>query len=309
MRSESDWHLARNGYSSAAVFSRAFIVLVMAPPPDARLVAPPGCALEPLIHTPEAGQSARISRISVVNDAVCERESAYARALARVRRRIGSAHGCESGSPLTRTFPRPLALVVVFEASFALLLLRELDAEVGVEVAAERRRPRKGPAHSLLVRLQLRERRPRDRPKHDVVVGQVDGDAVEPVRDRGAGRTPRRVVGPEHEMVDEELRTSSEEVSERRFSVVGLEAVILVDSNPRQLLPFSRQLIASPRQFLLGIEHLQPGRKPLFTCSSLMVSHRFLSFSDKLYAIFMRERMNLERELNPRRSSISTRRG
>src|SRR6266480_6603482 len=143
----------------------------MAAPPDAHLVAPLGCAIEPLIHTPEAVQSARISRISVVNDAVCERESAYARALARVRCRIGSAHGCESGSPLTRTFPRPLALVVVFEASFALLLLRERDAEVGVDVAAERRRPRKGPPHPLLVCVQFRERRARDRPKHDVVIG------------------------------------------------------------------------------------------------------------------------------------------
>src|SRR5207249_10922912 len=89
----------------------------MAPPPDARLVAPLGCAIEPLIHSPETVHSARICGISVINDAVLERERAYARALARVRRRIGSAHGCESGSPLARTFPRALALVVVFEAS------------------------------------------------------------------------------------------------------------------------------------------------------------------------------------------------
>src|SRR6266480_7842558 len=134
-------------------------------------------------------------------------------------------------------------------------------------------------------------------------------DAVEAVRDRRAGRTPSFVVGPEHEVVDEELRASPEEISEGRFSFVGLEAVLLVDSHPGQLLPPLRQLIAPPRQFLLGLEQLQPGRKPLFTCSSLMVSHRFLSFSDKLYAIFIKERVNLERELNPRRSSISTRRG
>jgi len=110
------------------------------------------------------------------------------------------------------------------------------------------------------------------------VVGQVNDEAVEPVRDRRAVRTPRRVVGPEHEVVNEELRASSEKISERGFSFVGLEAVLLGDSNPRQLLAPPRQLVATPRQFLLGLEQLQPGRKPLFTCSGLMGTHRFLSF-------------------------------
>src|SRR5207302_3257863 len=100
---------------------------------------------------------------------------------------------------------------------------------------------------------------------------------VEPVRDRRARRTPRRVVGAEHEVVNEELRASSEEISEGRFSFVGLEAVLLVDPNPRQLLPSPGQLVAAPGQFLLGLEQLQPCRKPLFACPGLMISHRFLS--------------------------------
>src|SRR5205085_5800272 len=61
-------------------------------------------------------------------------------------------------------------------------------------------------------------------------------------------------------------------------SFVGLEAVLLVDSNPWQLLPSTRQLVATARQFLLGLEQLQPGCKPLLTCSSLILSHYFLSF-------------------------------
>src|SRR5947207_603701 len=109
------------------------------------------------------------------------------------------------------------------------------------------------------------------------MIGQVHGDAVKPVRDRRARRTARFVVGPEHEMIDEELRAPSEEVCQRGAPFVGLEAVLLVNSNPRQFLPFSRQLIAPPRKILLGFEQLQPGRKPLFTCSSLMISHRLLS--------------------------------
>src|SRR6266436_3232669 len=63
---------------------------------------------------------------------------------------------------------------------------------------------------------------------------QVDGDAVEAIRDRRTGRTTRRVVGPEHEMVDEELRAPSEEVCQRDTPFIGLESVLLVDPDPRQ---------------------------------------------------------------------------
>ena len=160
----------------------------------------------------------------------------------------------------------PPRSVVVFDAPLALLLLGERDVEVEVEVAAERGRPGKRPPHPPLVRLQLRERRPRHRRKRDVVVRQVDDEAVEPVRDRRAGRTPRRVVGPEHEVVDEELRAPSEEVRQRGAPFVGLESILLVDPNPRQLLPPPRQLVAAPRELLLRLEQLEPRCEPLFTC-------------------------------------------
>src|SRR5205085_1552739 len=102
-------------------------------------------------------------------------------------------------------------LLVVIVDSLALFLFRERGAEVGVELAIGRRRPGKGPAHSPFELLQLRERRARNRPEHYVMVGQMNCNPVEAVRDRRAGRTSRRVVGAEHEVIDEELRTSSEE--------------------------------------------------------------------------------------------------
>src|SRR5262245_60880820 len=52
----------------------------------------------------------------------------------------------------------------------------------------------------------------RDTPKRDVVVGQVDDAAVEAVGNRRTRRTAGRVVVPEHEMVNEELRAHSEVV-------------------------------------------------------------------------------------------------
>src|SRR5882724_841522 len=102
------------------------------------------------------------------------------------------------------------------------------------------------------------------------MVGQMDREPVEPVRDRRAGGTPRFVVGPEHEMIDKELRASSEEISEGRYSFVGLEPILLVDSHPGQLLSLPRQLVTAPRQFLLGLEQLPPGRKPFFLRNNLM---------------------------------------
>src|SRR6266702_56003 len=47
------------------------------------------------------------------------------------------------------------------------------------------------------------------------MVGQMHDDPVEAVRDRRAGRAAGGVVGPEHEVVDEELRAPSEEVRQR----------------------------------------------------------------------------------------------
>src|SRR5207244_11618473 len=128
--------------------------------------------------------------------------------------------------------------------------------------------------HPPLVRPQLRERRPRHRRERDVVVGQVDDEAVEPVRDGRAVRTPRRVVGPEHEVVDEELRAPSEEVRQRGAPLVGLESILLVDPHTRQLLPPPRQVVAPPRELLLRLEQLEPGREPLFTCPGSVLRHR-----------------------------------
>src|SRR5438876_6029438 len=104
----------------------ALVVLIVAAPPDARLVAPFGCAVEPLVHAPEAVQSARIGGIGLVDDAVLKRERAHARPRARVRGHIGSGHGREGDGSLVAAprplAPRRLAPVVVFDAPRALLL-------------------------------------------------------------------------------------------------------------------------------------------------------------------------------------------
>src|SRR6476661_1441034 len=120
--------------------------------PECRFVASLGSAVEPLIHSPEPVQSARIGRISMVDDSILEHERAHARPLASVGVHVGSSHGryfrdrplSPARSPLANSLPcerltcRRLATVVVFNASLALLLLGEPDVQVEVEVATKR---------------------------------------------------------------------------------------------------------------------------------------------------------------------------
>src|SRR5437870_6204303 len=98
--------------------------------------------------------------------------------------------------------------------------------------------------------------------------------AVEGVRPGRADRTARRVLGSEHEVIDEELRTPIEEIRQRLRSVVGLEAILLVDRHPRQLSPLARQLVIAAGQLLLASQQLLAGDKPLLARSYLVLRHR-----------------------------------
>jgi hypothetical protein len=105
------------------------------------------------------------------------------------------------------------------------------------------------------------------------MVGKMDGDAVEAVGDGGAGRAAGRVVGPEHEVIDKELRPPPKKVRQRGVAFVGLESILLPYRNPRKFLATARDLVAAIRQFLLLLEQVEPGGKPLFTRSGLVCGH------------------------------------
>src|SRR4051812_18788992 len=107
----------------------------MTAPPDSGLVAPLRSPIEPLVHAPDAVESARVRGIRVIDDAVFEHERTQARPLARVRGDIGSSHGRDLGDRpfallgqcVADALQRPggLAAIVVFNAALALLLLGE----------------------------------------------------------------------------------------------------------------------------------------------------------------------------------------
>jgi hypothetical protein len=93
-------------------------------------------------------------------------------------------------------------------------------------------------------------------------------DTVEMIGDQGAsGASPALVGEPgsvaKHEVIDKKLRAPSEKVRERRFALIRAESIILVDPNPRQVLPLPRQLVTALHQLLLRLEQLASRREPL----------------------------------------------
>src|SRR5204862_5327172 len=94
------------------------------------------------------------------------------------------------------------------------------------------------------------------------------------VGDRRARRAASSVVRPEHVVIDEKLRTSSKEVCQRGFPVLGLESVLLVDPDPGQLPPLPRQVVTAASVLLLRLEQLESRCQPFFTRSRLLLCHR-----------------------------------
>src|SRR5450830_215215 len=203
-------------------------VFVVAAPPDTLFIAALGRAVEPLIHAPDSVQPTGIAGVGVVDLALFKHEGAETGPFANEGGYVGTGGG---GGPGNRTFTtlqlplldglaslwtrqRRLAQIVVDDDAFALLLLAEPDIEVTVEIAVERAGPVKAPAHALLEPLQLGQRCPRDGGKGDVMVLEMDNDAIKTIGDRRAGRAAGAVVRPEHEVIDKELRTALEQLQQ-----------------------------------------------------------------------------------------------
>src|ERR1700724_1663104 len=127
------------------------VVLVVAAPPEAGLVATEWRAVEPRVHAPDAVQPALVRRVGVVDGAVLERERAHAGPFSPVRRpvRSNARRDLSKQGTLLAGLRRPHVhrAEVVLDDSRLPLLLGVRRLEVVVEVALERRRPGKAPAH------------------------------------------------------------------------------------------------------------------------------------------------------------------
>ncbi|SRR6266852_2692835 len=83
-----------------------------------------------------------------------------------------------------------------------------------------------------LIGLELGKGCARGTQHRHVAVVEVDDRAVEAVGPERTGRTAFGPLRTEHEMVDDELRASTEQVAQRLLSFAGVEDVCLVDRHP-----------------------------------------------------------------------------
>src|SRR6266540_4212000 len=98
--------------------------------------------------------------------------------------------------------------------------------------------------------------------ERDIVVLEVRDAAGEAVGDRRAARTAFVPVRPEHEVIDEHLRTPAEQIAQRRIAVFGREPVVVLKRHPGQVTPPSRKLVAAARQFPFSFEQLEARCEP-----------------------------------------------
>jgi hypothetical protein len=100
----------------------------------------------------------------------------------------------------------------------------------------------------------------------------MDDRAVEAISMERAERTPFGPFGTEHEVVDKQLRASTEQIKQRLLSFVRVENVFLVNRHPWQLLPAARHLVAATGELFLCLEQVQARREPLLAGSDLVQS-------------------------------------
>src|SRR5262249_3956767 len=123
----------------------------------------------------------------------------------------------------------------------------------------------------------LGQGRARHRDERHVAMLEVQASAVDMVGPERAAHAAFLPSRPEHEMLDDQLAASAEEVGERLLSVGSVEHVSLLDLHPRQLAPLGAQAIAQPGEFLLPAQMLLAGNEPLVSGHDAMVRHGSLS--------------------------------
>jgi hypothetical protein len=106
------------------------------------------------------------------------------------------------------------------------------------------------------------DRRPRHDGVGDIVAMQVYEHPFDMVDFEGATHALRDLAGPHHEVLDEELAASVEQVGERDLAFRRVEDVLFLNLHPRQLAALPAQLISQPGKFFLLGEQLLAGCDP-----------------------------------------------
>src|SRR5205807_3285518 len=124
------------------------------------------------------------------------------------------------------------------------LLGRERHVEIKIEIRLERGNPFEPPTHALLERLNFRQRRAGNDGKSRVALSNVSVHAVEMVGPKRAMLATFLPPRPEHEVIDDELALSAEQVAEGHPACRTVENVFLFDFDPGQLATLKVQFVA-----------------------------------------------------------------
>ena len=111
------------------------------------------------------------------------------------------------------------------------------------------------------------QRRPRRAQEGHAEGGEVVDGPAEIVGGERAAGAALRLVGSEHEVVDDELGPAGEQLGERPAPVLGVEAVLPLHRHPRQLATSARELVAAAGELLLLLEQGDARRQPLLAGS------------------------------------------
>jgi len=108
---------------------------------------------------------------------------------------------------------------------------------------------------------------------------QVNGHAVGVVGHEGAALAALLPAGGQHELLHDELRATIEQIGELLAAIWSLKNVILFDRDPGQLSAQPGDLVAAPRQVLLGSEQIEPRFQPFLACYDRMGRHSLSPFA------------------------------
>src|SRR6266436_1270343 len=234
------------------------LIAVMTPHPVHQvavlcLVAPFGHDIEPAIDRQEHLAAARVGGIGVVKRSVIVlAEDADAREL---------------------IYPGIGPLLKVVEDAPLAGAVREGDVIVEVEIAGGRGDPAKLPAYPLAVGFELLHWSARDRDETDVVMLEMLARAVDLIAEQRTAGASLLPFGTEHEMIDDELTASVEQIAERHRAVDAFEDIVLLDLDPGERAPLLRQAVALARPCLLLHKKRAPRLDPLHFRDDFMLGH------------------------------------
>ena len=103
------------------------------------------------------------------------------------------------------------------------------------------------------------------------MVVEVRQDPVYVIDFERATDALRRLSRRHHEVLDEKLAATVEQVRQRELAFRGVKNVFLIDLHPRQRPSFRSQLIAQPSQFFLPFEQVLARNQPLGAGDNFML--------------------------------------